>query len=547
MYPSASPPKSEIGLRIVGSNTFGRNSKMSSEQTFNLFESDGFLVDTPGYKKVVDFPGRIVGRAIYASDRGNFMITVIDNVVFKISGPPGNLTTAAIFNLNTYTGDVFIDENIASEIAICDGTDLWIYNFLSGAATKAVLPNSPGTTQPMRPGYVTYHDGYFIVPDLRSSAWFLSQQNQGLNWFWSAGSQEVNGAIQTKPDNAVAVLRAPGKGNLIYVFGRNVVEMWYNNGAQLFPYARSTSESIDYGCLSSTTIAAMDNFIAFLGVNEKSGPVIMVSTGSGFTRLSTDGIDFKLADVVFPDRSYGFFYKSDGHTLYQLTFYDPKDNFTLLYDFNTKKFFYLTDELMNHHIAESVAFFNNTYYFVSIDDGSIYELNSKFTTYDYTVPSNFRVNPNTPIVQEIPRMRICNSARQDDTSRFIANSLTFVVEQGVDPFYPASQLFYLTGEDGVVLAQESAEGFIGNFLSQEIVDDPYVPRIDMAISKDGGETFGSYVSKDLNPLGERKNRVVFWKLGASNDFVAKFKFWSKYRVTVSDGVIQARVMGASGR
>jgi hypothetical protein len=300
---------------------------------------------------------------------------------------------------------------------------------------------------------------------------------------------------------------------------------------------------VDYGCLSATTIATMDNYVAWLGVNEKSGPVIMVSEGSNFTRLSSDGIDFRLADLLFPQQSYAFFFKQDGHVFYQITFYNPADNFTLLYDFNTKAFFYLTDENMNHHIAESVAFYNNTYYFVSIDDGSIYELNSNYTNYDYTLPSNANPNPNPEIIKEIPRMRICNGMKQVDSSPFIANSLTFTVEQGVDPYYKGSDLFYISTEDGKVFTQESQVGFVGNYLSTEIVDDPYVPRIDMAISKDGGQSFGSFVSKPLQPQGVRKNRVVFWRLGRVNDLTIQFRFWSKFRFTVSNGVLQARLMG----
>jgi len=510
-----------------------------------MFVSDDWLVQLPGYKKAIEFTGRYVGRAIYSSDRGGFMLCVIDNVVFKVTGPNNNLSTQALFELETFTGDVFIDENLASQIGICDQKDLWIYNFQTGVIEKVVFPNSQRTNKPIHPTYITYHDGYFIVPNKDTPDWYLSKSNNGLDWNWGAGPLPVSATIQTKPDNCVAVLRAPGKGNLIYVFGKNVVELWYDNGGQIFPYQRSTSDSVDYGCLSSTTIAAMDNFIAWLGVNEKSGPVIMVSTGSGFQRLSTDGIDFKLADVQFPEDSYGFFYKSDGHVLYQLTFFNPVDNFTLVYDFNTKLFFYATDENMNFHIAESVAYFNDTYYFVDIGSGSVFELNSSYTSYDYTLPSPSVVNPNPPIVNEIPRMRVCNTMRQTDASPFIANSLAFTIDQGNDTYFPGSIIYNLSTEDGRILTTEAPYGYVGHQLTTEQDVDPYVPRIDMSISKDGGNTFGSFTSVDMYSVGNRLNRVTFWKLGRVNDLVVQFRFWSKSSVTVSNGVLQARTAGAS--
>ncbi len=537
MYPRASEKVSDVKLNVVGGNVFGRNPTISPEQTFNMIISDNALVESPGYKKRINLENRLSGRGIYSSERGNFMIAVVDNVVFKISGSPEFLHEEELFTINSFFGDVFIEENLASQIAICDQNELWIYNYSDGSVVQPVLPiNKSGNT--IKPGYITYHDGYFIVPDISENEWYLSAVNDGTDWLWGAGGVPVAGSLQTKPDGPIAVLRAPGKGNMIYVFGRNVVEMWYNNGNQLFPYQRSNSSSIDYGCISVTTIAAMDNYLAWLGVNEKSGPVIMISTGSGFQRVSTDGIDYRLADVQHPEQSYAFFFKQDGHVFYQLTFFDESDNFSLLYDFNTGLFSYVTDENMNYHIAEAVAFFNNTYYFVSINDGSIYELNSNFTNYDYSVENP----PNSSFVKDIPKVRICKAVRRSDNSRFIMNNLTFLIEQGNDPEYKGSSLFYISGEDGTVITGEVQEGYEGVFLQSQRVVNPYVPRIDLAISNDGGDSFGNYVSQEMNPQGKRRNRVVFWRLGEANDLAVKLRFVSRSRITVLDGVMQARVI-----
>jgi hypothetical protein len=541
MYPTSDPIKSDASLKIVGSNTFGRFAKISAEQTFNMMVSDDWLVPTPGYKKSLEIQPGSNGRAIYASARGGFMIVVLANVVYRVEGAVGFLNYRELFRLNTAAGDVSIDENIASQIAICDGQNLWIYNWALSSITEAVLPINPATGLTILPGYVTYHDGYFIVPDTTSARWYLSALNDGTIWNWGAGGTYVFGSIQTKPTNGKAVLRAPGKGNLIYVFGSTVTELWNNYGAQLFPYQRNNGVSIDYGCISSSTIGAMDEYVAWLGANEKSGPIIMISRGGSFEHLSTDGIDFKLADLIHPEQSYGFFYKIDGHVFYQLTFYAPEDNYTLVYDFNTKKFFYLTDENMNFHIANSVAFYNDTYYFTDLrNDGAIYEMNSHFTQYDYTIPPITSFNQNVFGVYQIPRVRICNNFRQLDTSRFVAASLTFTIEQGTDPFYQQSEIFYLTTEDGFVISEETPTGFVGIFLQTEQVLADYAPRVDMSISKDGGQTFGNFISRPMNLLGDRKNRMIFWRLGAVNDLVVQFRFWSKSRVVVSDGVFQAR-------
>lgn len=539
--PKADRPNSEMPITVVGGSKFGRFPKITDETTFNMIVSDGFLVPYAGYKRVMELlPNANRGRGIYSSTRGNLMIAVVDNFVYRISGLAMNLTVQRIFTLNSYQGDVFIDENVASQIAICDGINLWIYNWATGNVAMASLPINPNTGLVIRPGYVTYHDGYFIVPDTTSSAWYLSAPNNGLNWLWGAGGIAVSGAIQTKPDDAVAVLRAPGRGNLIYVFGRDVVEMWYDNGGQIFPYQRSTSTSIDYGCLSASTIAAMDDLIVWLAVNERSGPVIMITSGSGHKEISTDGIEFRLDRVRFPEQSYGFLFKDSGHVFYQLTFYNKADNVTFIYDFTNNLFFMGTDEYLNYHIAAHIAFYDNTYYFVSINDGFLYQMSSDLNNYDYTYPSNLLVNPNVPDVKEIPRIRICPPVRQNDASRFVVNAAALTIEMGDDPYYPSPYIQVIGLQDGTPLGTEEPVGYVGYPLCASHILPNYVPRIDLSISKDGSESFSSYAQVEMNALGSRPNRVNFWQLGAANDFVMQFRVYSLARVVVTNGTLQIR-------
>ena len=541
MHPSSQRPKEEIELKIVGGNLYGRFPKISDEQTFNMLVSDTYLVPFPGYKKVKTFSHRSVnGRDIYSSSRGNLMIVVVDNLVFKVAGPRNNLIVQQLFTLNSYSGDVTIDENLLGQIAICDQVNFWIYNFNTGIYEMAVLPTNPNTGVVIRPGYVTYHDGYFIVPDTTSGNWYLSQINNGLDWFWGASSDAVYGSIQTKPDNAVAVLRAPGRGNLIYVFGQNVTEMWNDVGAQLFPYQRNNSISIDYGCVSSSTIAAQDDKVVWLGINEHSGPVLMVTTGSSIDKISTDGVNYKLDLVQFPEQSYAFFFRDSGHLIYQITFVNPADNFSLAYDFETKIFVSPTDENMNFHIAQKMAYYNNIYYFVGITDGALYETGSEYTNYDYTEPSNLLPNPNVPQIKTIPRDRIVRTMRYKDGSKFNVPILALTIEQGNDPYYKGSYKKYITTEGGNVLSQEQPYGFVGNYLSTEVRLANYQPRIDMSMSIDGASTFGSEVSVELNPLGDRANRVTWYQLGSANEMTLRFRFWSNARIVVTDGEIEAR-------
>lgn len=474
---ATSPIMKTMPLDIVGSTAFGRYPKISLEQTFNMIISDDWFVPYAGYKNVAAMQESGQGRGLYSSDRFQHMIAVVNNGVYTVNE---NLAVNRIGNIETFNGDVFIDENNAGQIAICDKTSIHIFDYLNNSFTKATLDVD------FVPGYICFQDGYFIAPNLRTiasngsaqSQWRLSDLNNGLSW--PAGSPNV-GPFQTKPDRPLATVRLPGKGNLLFVFGGTVTESWTDTGQQLFPYQKNTYMNIDYGCLNPATIAVSDRFIIWLGVNEKSGAVIMFSDGGAPQQISNDGINFRLAQLTNPENSYGFLFKQDGHLIYQFTF--PDDNLSMAYDFNTQKFFTLTDTEMNYHIAKRVVYFNNAYYFVSFNDGNLYEMSTKYTTFDN---------------REIPRIRVCKNKRLPDASRMIISNLTFTLEQG--------------------------QGVLGS-------------AIDFSMSKDGGQSFGSVYRKELNTIGHRLNQFNLWNLGSANDFITQFRFWGFDRFVVNDGVM----------
>jgi hypothetical protein len=523
-------------LKIVGSNKFGQYAKISDEQTWNMYESDGWLVPYPGFAMRAYLSFQSIGRTNYTSEEWGNMMVIVGNAVYGVPKPvynTANLEPFFIGFIETYTGDVFIAENTAGQIAICDGQQIYIYNYktpTNPALQLATLPIDTQTSESIVPGYITYQNGKFLTINEVTAAWFYSNINNGLNWVNAATSLPFQGEIQGKPTNSVAVLSAPGRGNLLYVFGRNITEMWIDTGNPLFTYQKSQSVNIDYGCLSPATIAAMDKYVVWLGINERSGPVIMVSTGSDAIEVSTDGIDFKLGDVNNPSASVGFLFKQDGHVFYHLTFYDLSDNFTLVYDFHKKVFYYASDENRNYFPAAHMAYFNDTYYFVSLNDGNIYEFNSYLTQYDYTVPNSGNLNQFV-----IPRVRITPPMRFPDMHRFVINSATLPIEQGNDPYFPGYTYSFLSTEAASILTTEDVR-----YLTTEVTAQPYHPRVDLALSKDGASSFGSFFSKPLNPQGMRRNRFINWQLGSANEVSFYYRFLSKSRILVSDGEITIR-------
>lgn len=454
-------------LDIVGSSKFGRYPKISVERTYNMIISDGWLVPFAGHKKINTLNLGQQGRGIYTSTKFQHMILVVDNGVYIVTN---DLQILKVNTIDTYSGDVFIAENNGDEIAICDKQDVYIFNYRNDTFQKINIDTN------VVPGYITFQDTYFIVPDTFSGKWRLSANNDGTTW-----PTENIAEFQTKADKAVATLRMPGRGGTLLVFGSTVTEVWTDVGAQIFPYKRNTSYNIDYGCLNPATIASLQDFVVWLGANETSGPSIMYSNGGNIEQLSTDGINFLLDSLTNAANSYGFLFRQDGHLIYQITF--PDDNLTLIYDFETKQFFHLCDERFSNHVAKRVVYFNNSHYFVSLNDGNLYELNSKYDTFDG---------------ETIPRVRTCRNFRMQDSSKFIVSNLNFTLEQG---------------------------------------HDSSLSKVELMISKDGGEAFSSGLNKDLNSIGKRLNKLDYWDLGYANDFVPQFRFWGNGRFVVTNGEI----------
>jgi hypothetical protein len=533
------PNAKQEPVNIVGGSTFGRYRKISSEKTYNMFISDEWLVSTAGYQRVYNLLPSGKSRSIYTSIRGGFLIVVIDAIVYRLNT---SLQPTKIGTLESSSGFIFIDENLSSQICIVDGVNAYIYNY------SLLYPNLTKQTGlgNLNPAYVEYHNTYFLFGNAdktsNGSAWYAYQYSTPTTITQATPGQF---AIQTKPDYALAVVRLPGQGNNVLAMGNTVCEVWTQIGG-LQNYRRNQTINVDYGCTSISTIASSDNYVAWLAINENNAPTIMVYTGQGFKPISTDGIDHQLSHIQYVDESTAMFYRQDGHLFYQLTFYNPADNLTILYDFNTEMFFNLSDYALNYHPAKNYAYFNSKIYFVSLNNAAIYLASTDLTTYNENLPA--AVSDPTQIY-EIQRIRICDTIRADDSSQFRPNTFMFTIEQGNDKnvtglsltnpaqdllitedlFTPPDDTIYTEG--GQQMADEDSDPIAE-------VTPPYQPRVDLTVSRDSGFTWSNTVSRNLNPIGIRQNILNWENLGSCNSLTLKLRFWGLSRFCVNNGFVE---------
>ncbi len=580
----------QFPIDIAGSSTFGRYPKISNQSTYNMFTSDNFLVDYAGYQAAlfaITQSGALgnVGRAIHTSTKLNRIIMVIDANVWMVDPNFDQSDDMTITNvpiiigtINSSAGPVYITENNKPQVVISDNTA--IYFFDPSLSPSFQVATKDGTNPiSFTPGYIDFHDTYILAAasnDLyysppANNTWRLgiinpnAGPNQGKLIFpdGTFNGTTYTGLLQTKPDNVQAVVRFPSRGNMIMVMGKTVSEPWYDVANQLFPYQRSNSYSVDYGCISPATVATLDEIVVWLAQNEKSGPIIMYSTGGEAKKITTDGIDYLFAQLTNPADSQGFLYRQDGHLFYHINFYT--DNLSLFYDFNTDKFYNACDENLNYFIAAQIAFFNNQYYFVTKNNGFMYAFDTIYTTFDGA---------------QIPRIRRVRNARNPDQSYSIMNDVGFTIEQGDNnPLTDGIENIVITnGGSGYTSATVAFVGgnglnamgtvnLSGGAVTSITITNPgqnytYPPsiviigngtgatavctltstsaRVDLSVSYDGGETFGSEWGYVLNPNGLRKNKLQWWQLGIGNDVVLQFRFNGFGRFLCTDGFINMR-------
>lgn len=519
----------KVPVKIVGSSTFGIYPKISLEKTYNMFISDEWLVNYAGFRKRSQVGSAGKGRALYTSARGGFMIAVIGDGVYKISS---GLGTSFIGSIDTSSGTVSIAENNVNQICIVDGLKAYIYNYsVSTFTTQTLVWNGNA----VRPAYVDYHNTYFLIG---------SSELSTNTSYWYAAARATDDTIaialqdqfqiSTKPDTAKAVLRMPGRGNNVIVFGNTVAEIWTHVGGTE-NYRRVSSTNINTGTISSATIAASDDMIVWLASNEDEAPVIMVTNGSESRQISTDGISSLIESLSRPDESTGFIYKQNGHLFYHLTFYNSDDNLSLLYDFNTDKFYHISDESLNYHPARISAFFNKKVYFVSLDDNCLYEMSQDLVDYNYSITDDSAGDV-------IPRIRITNTIRKDDSSIFRTGSFTFWIEQGVTTYPKALEGQFTC--DGLILAEDGSTEILTEDEITILAEDGGCsindnrPRLDLSFSKNGNQSFSNVVSRYLNSQGVYRNQINWHKLGHANELTFQIRFYGLNRFVANNGIIE---------
>lgn len=404
-------------------------------------------------------------------------LAVIGNICYlvtatQVSNAFPTLSLTEVGTLATNSGPVCIrDNNTGGGTAvIVDGPNGYYYTIATQAFTRITDPNFVGSDT------VAYIDGWWIFNKPGTQEFYSNAQPYSLSF-----NALFFALKDAAADNLVSVME---NKELLWLIGDKTTEIWYDagnvaaSGGATFAFQRIVGTLIQAGCkakhsVSRFGISGQEGLIWF-GRSERGENVIILTQGFQDTVVSTPSFGDEVAMYPVTDDAIGYTYQEDTHEFYVLTF--PTADVTWVYDGQSgllhKRASY-DPYARKFHRHRSNCFMNFAGMRIVGDyqNGAIYQL----TRNSYT-------DAGWPLLAKRRAPHIWDKGQR---GRVFMQSL---------------QLDFNVG-------QGNASGMGSN------------PVCTLAISRDGGHTFGNRTSAPMGAIGEYRTRTMWRKLGWGRDNV----------------------------
>ena len=355
--------------------------------------------------------------------------------------------------------DTTISANNAGQICFNSGITNKAFVYDTAALTLTEITSAAFYGSPR----VDYLDGYGVFVRPNSQQFYISKLNDFLTFdALDFASDEAD------PDNLVTFIVDHLE---LILFGERTTTVWYNSGDAAFPLSRRDGAEMEVGCAAKLSVAKLDNTVFFLGRTSHGHGLVYKLNQYSPQIISNRGIEFLINSLTRIDDAFAYTYQKNGHSFYVLTF--PTDNKTLVYDAS----------IPDNDLAWSMR----DTYGLGRDRASCYAFAfGKHLVGDFVSGAIFELDENThtdaglPIVWSRTCAHIISDYKRVKHKEVVLNFQTGVgLESGTDP------LVYLTYSD------------------------------------DGGHSYITPREASLGVVGQRKNRVMWARLGNSRDRVYK--------------------------
>ena len=297
------------------------------------------------------------------------------------------------------------------------------------------------------------------------------QQRWGCSQLYNGASYDALdfASSESAPDDLVC-LRVDHRQVLL--FGQETTEIWYNSGAagSGFPFERLAGGDIEYGCLARLGVAKQDNSVFWLA-NDRT---IRRLSGQTPVRVSQHGVEEKLSSYTRVDDCEAFPMNWNGHLMVAFRF--PTAGACWVLDVTTNEWHERsTYGSTTWDVIDTAQCYGRMFVQAASTGAVGYLSDSVYTEFggilrrEWTYPQVYNIN--TPLVH---------------------SQIDIVARTGTAPL-------------GII------------------------PRINLEISDDGGNTWSLLPSRELGRTGEYSNVVRWNRLGQARDRV--------YRASVDNAAV----------
>ena len=281
------------------------------------------LYRTPGLKLLYDIGGN-------AGFHGNGLITAqgrtfgaVGSNFYELFSPatvPNFMVRGAIANDST---PVYMAANQTQVLIVSAGV---LYVFTLATNAFAQVPAFNGTTGLLGiPSQVIYADGFFFCLFANSNQIQASNLGDGSTWQGVAQT-----AVSVFPDNVSAIFE---NQRLLWVFGPNATQPYYDAGDFPFPYDVIQGAKIEQGIAAPASPVRADNSIFWMGQDERGSGIFWRANGYTPQRVSTHAMEYEWSTYATIEDCVTYSYQEQGHTFVVLQF--PTAQRTWVYDIAT--------------------------------------------------------------------------------------------------------------------------------------------------------------------------------------------------------------------
>jgi hypothetical protein len=354
-----------------------RSRSGATDLSINLYpeHSDGdkgpeisLLLNAPGLTAPLVTAGAGPIRGAYRA-ANNVMYVCSGNALYAVS----TLWVATLIGtIGTSTGPVQMIDNPTS-VQVVDGAAGWLITKSNNALSQNIPQANVSAVSPYA---AVYQDGFGLINSTDNQVY--QSNNNDLSLYATNGVAN-NAYIQGNAENVVTMYDMKRE---VWIFKKDAVEVWVNNGNAGFAFIALQGVYIPVGCTAAASVSKLGNGMAWLGENEQGVATVYLSVGYEAKPITTYALAALFQGFTTVSDAQAYTYQSGDHQFYVLTF--PTADVTYAYDLVTGKWHQRASMTaatgrLHREIANCHCWFNKTHVVGDYVNGNLYGLSD--TTY----------------------------------------------------------------------------------------------------------------------------------------------------------------------